>query len=102
MEALSLRETKDGIVFQVKVTPRSSRCEITGVQDGVLKLKITAPPVEGKANEECIRCLSEAIGVKRSQVTIIGGHKSRIKTISVTDVAIGTVEGFLKKETQGG
>jgi uncharacterized protein len=99
METLSVRETKDGLVFRIKVTPRSSRCEIAGVQDGVLKLKITAPPVEGKANEECIRYLSDAIGVKRNQVTIIGGHKSRIKTIAVKDMVVGELEEFLKKET---
>lgn len=98
MDALSVRETKDGVVFQIKVTPRSSRCEIAGVQDGVLKLKITAPPVEGKANEECIRCLSEIVGVKRNQITIISGHKSRIKTIVVKDVASRTIEGLANKE----
>lgn len=99
MDALSVRETKAGVVFQIKVTPRSSRCEIAGVQDGVLKLKITAPPVEGKANEECIRCLSEIIGVKRNQVTIISGHKSRIKTIAVKDVVSRTIEELARNKT---
>jgi len=99
MDALSVRETKDGVVFQIKVTPRSSRCEIAGVQDGVLKLKITAPPVEGKANEECIRCLSEIIGVKRNQVTIISGHKSRIKTIAVKYVVSQTIEELARNKT---
>jgi uncharacterized protein (TIGR00251 family) len=80
---ISIRETSAGAVFRIRVVPRASRREIAGVQDDALKLRITAAPVEGKANEECIRLLAEVLGVKKAQVTIIAGHTSRTKTVAV-------------------
>jgi uncharacterized protein len=80
---LSIRETAAGAVFRIRAVPRATRSEIAGIQDDALKLRITAPPVEGKANEECIRLLAETLGVKKGQVTIIAGHASRTKTVAV-------------------
>jgi uncharacterized protein (TIGR00251 family) len=80
---ISIRETSAGAVFHIRVVPRASRREIAGIQDDALKLRITAAPVEGKANEECIRLLAELLGVKKAQVTIIAGHTARTKTVSV-------------------
>ena len=79
----SVRETASGAVFRVHVVPRASRSGIAGIRDDALKLRIMAPPVEGKANEECIRLLAETFGVKKGQVTIIAGHASRTKTVAV-------------------
>ncbi|MBE9546100.1 MAG: YggU family protein [Proteobacteria bacterium] len=81
---LPIKETKDGVIFNIRVVPRSSRCEVAGIQEDALKLKITAPPVEGKANEECIKFLADKLGVRKSRVTIIAGHKSKRKTIAVS------------------
>ena len=80
---IPIRETAAGVVFRIRVVPRASRCEVAGIQDDALKLRITAPPVAGKANQECIRLLAELLGVKKTQVTIVAGHASRIKTVSV-------------------
>jgi uncharacterized protein (TIGR00251 family) len=79
---LSIKKTKDGVIFNIRVVPRSSRCELAGIQEDALKLKITAPPVEGKANEECIKFLADKLGVRKSRVAIIAGHKSKRKTIA--------------------
>ncbi len=70
-------------MFRIRVCPRAGRTGIAGVQDDALKLRIMAPPVEGKANDACIRLLAELLGVKRAQVTIIAGHASRTKTVAV-------------------
>ncbi len=83
---ISIRETAAGAVFRIRVVPRASRSEVAGIQGDALKLRITAPPVEGKANEECIRLLAETLGVKKGQVTIIAGHTSRTKTVAVEGV----------------
>jgi uncharacterized protein (TIGR00251 family) len=80
------RETEKGIVFQIRVVPRASHPGLAGVQDEALKIRIAAPPVEGKANEECIRLLATLLGVKRGQVTIIAGHASRTKTVAVAGI----------------
>ena len=81
---LPVKETKDGIVFNIRVVPRSSKSELAGIQEDALKVKITAPPVEGKANEECIKLIADKLGVRKSRVAIIAGHKSKRKIIAVS------------------
>jgi hypothetical protein len=83
---IPLRETETGVVFRIRVVPRASRREPVGIQDDALKLRITAPPVEGKANRECIRMVAELFGVKKARVAIIAGHASRTKTVAVEGV----------------
>ncbi len=83
---IPLRETETGVIFRIRVVPRASRREPAGIQDGALKLRITAPPVDGKANRECVRMLAELLGVKKTQVAIISGHASRTKTVAVEGV----------------
>jgi uncharacterized protein (TIGR00251 family) len=80
---IPVRETETGVVFRIRVIPRASRCEPAGFQNDALKIRITAPPVEGKANEACIALLAELLGVKKAQVKIIAGHASRMKTVAV-------------------
>jgi uncharacterized protein (TIGR00251 family) len=92
---IAVRETGAGVVFQVRVVPRASRAEIVGSQDGALKLRIMAPPVEGRANEECIRMLAGALGVKKAQVVILAGSGSRTKTIAVTGIRADAVTGLV-------
>lgn len=87
--------TKDGVILNIRLLPRSSRCEVAGIQDENLKIRITAPPVEGRANEECIRFLSDCLGVKRSRISIVAGHKSKNKKIAVSDLTEGEMESFL-------
>ena len=81
---LPVKETERGLIFQIRVLPRSSRCEVAGVQGDALKIKITSPPVEGRANEECVCFLADRLGVRKSQVEIIAGHKAKKKTIVVS------------------
>ena len=88
---LSVRETAAGVVFRVRVVPRASRSGIAGIQDDALKLRIMAPPVEGKANEACARLLAEMLGVKKGQVQIIAGHASRVKTVAVAGLTADQV-----------
>jgi uncharacterized protein (TIGR00251 family) len=84
---LLITETKEGIALTVRVTPRSSKSKIVGEIDGVLKIKLKSPPVDGAANEELIRLLSKTLGVARSGVAIIAGEASRTKRISMTGIS---------------
>ena len=86
-------ETENGVVFNIRVIPRASRCELVGVQGDALKIRITAPPVEGAANKECIRFLSDMLGVKRSQIKIIAGHRSKNKKVSISGIKRRDIEG---------
>ena len=82
----SVKESKNGLTFDIQVTPRASRAEIAGVQDDALKVKVTVLPVEGAANEACIKLLAKELGLKKSQLEIFVGGKSRRKTVIVKDI----------------
>jgi uncharacterized protein (TIGR00251 family) len=83
---IPFRKTKEGIAIEVKVEPRSSRKGIAGVMDNVLKVKLTAPPVGGEANEQLIEVISDATGVRKSAIRIIRGHSSKKKVVEIRGV----------------
>lgn len=76
------REGRD-LVLNIHLQPRASRDEIIGGQGNCLKIRITAPPVEGKANAHLLRFLAKAFGVARSQVVLLSGEKSREKRVRI-------------------
>jgi uncharacterized protein (TIGR00251 family) len=92
---IPLRETESGILLRIRVVPRASRCEAAGFQDDALKLRITAPPVEGKANEACIALLAELLAVKKGQVSIVAGQTARSKTVAVAGLTAREVSARL-------
>ncbi len=81
-----LRESKKGLTFDIQVIPHASRVELAGVQEGAFRVKVTAPPVEGAANEACIKLLAKELGLKKSQMEITSGVKSRKKTVLIKDI----------------
>ena len=84
---IPFNKIKGGVIIEVKVEPRSSRRQIIGAMDnGILKVKLTAPPVDGSANEQLIELISEVTGVKKSQVSIIRGLSSKRKLVKITGV----------------
>jgi len=87
-----LRESKKGLTFDIQVIPHASRAEIAGVQEGAFKVKVTAPPVEGAANEACIKLLAKELGLKKSQMEISSGAKSRKKTVMIKDISKAELE----------
>jgi uncharacterized protein (TIGR00251 family) len=84
---LYIREAQKGVVFKVRVQPRSSKNQIAGLFDDALKIRLTAPPVEGEANEACCAFLAKVLEVPRSQVKIAAGQSSRNKMVSVEGVS---------------
>ena len=86
-DMVRLRESKKGLTFDIQVIPHASRSEIAGVQEGAFKIKVTAPPVEGAANEACIKLLAKELALKKSQMEISSGAKSRKKTVLVKDIS---------------
>jgi hypothetical protein len=80
---IPIRDTAAGATFAVKVQPRAKKNGITGELGDALKLALTAPPVEGRANEACIEFFANLLDVPRSSVTIASGETSRRKVIRV-------------------
>ena len=93
---IEIKEKAGGVQFAVRVIPGASKNEVAGIQDGALKVRLTAPPVEGKANRACVEFLAGLLGVRRSALAITSGEKSRKKTVSVTGLARGELEERLK------
>ena len=83
MSGLRIRREAGAITFEVRVTPRASRNRVVGVRDGSLKVALTAPPVDGAANEALRKLLSKALGVSKSAVEIVRGERGRTKLLRV-------------------
>ena len=83
MGKLKITEVEGGVTFAVRVVPRASKNQIVGVHGDALKVRLTAPPVEGRANEALIAFLAKRLGVRKSQVEIVTGAASRRKMIRV-------------------
>jgi uncharacterized protein (TIGR00251 family) len=70
----------------VRVTPRSGKEGIAGYEGGVVRIRLNAPPVEGKANEALVRFLAKAVGVPRSRITLVTGERGRSKIVRVAGI----------------
>jgi uncharacterized protein len=88
---IAVQQQGHAVTFSVKVHPRARHDRITGTLANALKLEITAPPVDGKANEACIRFFAELLKVPRSSVTIAAGNSSRNKVIRVAGISSARV-----------
>lgn len=80
-----------GIRLAVQITPNAKKSETLGVLDGLLKIRLHAQPIEGKANEALVRYLADTLGVPKSAVTITHGHTSKRKIIEIAAAGM-TVE----------
>ena len=73
--------------ISIRVYSAAARNEVVGFSDGVLRVRISAPPVKGKANWELVAFLSQLLGVSKNSISIIKGHTSRNKTIAIYDLS---------------
>jgi hypothetical protein len=92
---IPVRETPGGVTFAIKVHPRAKKNAITGELGDALKVSLTAPPLEGKANEGCIDFFAKLLEVPRSSITIAAGHTSRNKVIRVIGLSVTEIEKCL-------
>jgi hypothetical protein len=91
MEQLRIQQAGNAVVFSVKVVPRSSRTAIAGVLGGMLKVKLSAAPEKGKANQALVEFLADTLGIKKNTVKITSGLTSPVKTIEITGISSETV-----------
>ncbi len=81
-----IRESPDGCWLTLRATPGASRSEIAGVEPGWLRIRLTAPPVDGKANQELIRFLAKLLKISKSSIVISSGESSRLKQIKISGI----------------
>lgn len=77
--------------IEVRLRPRGSRDELLGLSDGVLQAKVTAPPVDGKANKALCKLIARRAGVAPSGVSVVRGEKSREKVVRVEGIDAATL-----------
>ena len=82
--------------IKVRVVPRSSRNRIIGVEDGIFKIKLKAPPVDGKANKALIEFLARRLGLAKGSVEIISGERSRQKSVRIHGLSLKEVDVLLQ------
>ncbi|NLV24772.1 MAG: YggU family protein [Deltaproteobacteria bacterium] len=78
-----LKEEKGGVSLLIRVLPRASKNEVIGLHGDELKVRLTAPPVEGAANQACREFFADLLGVAKNQISIVQGEKSRHKRLLV-------------------
>lgn len=87
---------QDGAVhLRVRVVPRARRNAVEGVEGEALKVRVTAPPVEGAANEALIAYLAEVLGVPKRDIALVHGARSRVKVLAINGLAVETVKARL-------
>jgi len=91
-----IRETSKGVILPVRAVPRASKNEIQGVHGDALKVRLQAPPVEGKANQALILFLSDALDISRSQLSIASGETGRNKAVLITGITKAKLISLLK------
>ena len=95
---LEISRTGDGVVFAVRVQPRASRDEMSGVIDGAMKVRLRAPALEDRANEALCAFLADLLKTPKSAVRILSGGRSRIKRVAIRGVTEPEVRGLLTQE----
>ncbi|CAG1065813.1 hypothetical protein BAC1_01405 [uncultured bacterium] len=87
-----LEAASKGVLIRVRLQPRSSRNQVEGVHNDSVKIRLTAPPVEGEANKALIEFLSEITGLRKSAFSISSGHKSRDKAVLAEGASLASFE----------
>ncbi len=94
-----LKVLPEGVELAVLVQPRASRTRVVGEHDGLLKIQLAAPPVDGEANAALIEFLGKLLGVPRRQVELLAGDASRRKRLVIHGVDATTAEAVISQAT---
>jgi uncharacterized protein len=99
---IALGEHPEGLILPVRAQPRARKTGVMGEQAGALKVAVTAPPEDGRANQALVDVLAEALGLKRSQVRLLSGATARDKRFLLQGVPRTTLEQRLSELLGGG
>lgn len=100
MPYLSVKDT-DSVLVSVHVQPRASRNAICGLHDGSIKVAITTPPVDGKANQAVVKFLAKTLNIPKRDVIIHSGKTSRRKVLLITGKSIEDIRGYIEPILKG-
>lgn len=97
---VQIREHPDGCILSVRAQPGAKRDAVVGEHAGLLKVAVTAPPDKGRANEAIVEVLADALGIKRSQITLLGGATSRQKVFLLSGVSVKQLSDVIQRILQ--
>lgn len=92
MSELKIQECDKGLIFTVKIIPASSRTTVSGLLDGMLKIKLSSPPQKGKANKSLIELLASQLSIKNKNIKILSGLANEIKNIHILGISADTLK----------
>lgn len=95
---LRIKETKEGFLLAVRLQPRASRAKICGCYDDSLKIKVISPPLEDRANKECVELLAKLFGVSKSSLKVVSGKKNKNKEVLISKVSFDDLRKVLKNQ----
>lgn len=94
-----IMDSKSGVIIQVHATPRASQNQIQGLHGEAIKIRLQAPPVDGKANETLIHFIAGTLGIPQRQITLLSGQTSRRKRLNIQGISLSQVCSRLQKST---
>ncbi len=94
------KAVQDSALLVVRIQPRASKNEVIPMEGGALKIRLTAPPVDGAANEALVRFLSEVLGIAKTRVEIVSGQTSREKRIRIGGMSEAEVRRLLNSQAE--
>lgn len=100
VDAPALEAREGGVLLRVKVQPKASRNAVLGEQGGRIRIALTAPPVEGAANEALVKFLASLLEVRRQQIVFKSGEHGRDKCLLIQDVSLDEISDALLHHTR--
>jgi uncharacterized protein (TIGR00251 family) len=89
------QQTEKGVIISLYILPNAPKSQVIGEHNGALKIKIQAPPVDGKANEEIVRFLSKKLEISKSKIEILKGDKSKLKKVLIEGLSLEQIKSML-------
>ncbi|MDP8225639.1 MAG: DUF167 domain-containing protein [Candidatus Lernaella stagnicola] len=93
--ALTLKSSKEGVLLELRVSPKASADRLGPIHADRLKVAVTSPPDKGKANAHVVKLLAKKLGIAKHQVRVIAGHTDRSKTVVIEGLSAGQVRAKL-------
>ena len=93
---MAIRATEGGVRFDVHVQPRAKRAGVAGMHGDAIRIRLTAPPVDGAANEGLIETLASAFAVPMRSVRIVSGSRSRAKVVEIDGIGVNEVQRLIR------
>jgi uncharacterized protein (TIGR00251 family) len=91
-----IKATKDGVVLTLHIQPGAKKTEIVGLHGEALKIRLAAPPVDGKANEALLEFLVEKVGARRTALELVSGQTSRTKRVCIDGCSVEELRALLQ------